>query len=47
MGYFAIYAVAGLVYFVTPDFQLAMRAGVGLNHASNDFLIGVGFAARY
>jgi hypothetical protein len=41
------YAVAGLVYFVTPDFQLDMRAGVGLNHASNDFLTGVGFAARY
>jgi Putative MetA-pathway of phenol degradation len=41
------YAVAGLVYFVTPDFQLDMRAGVGLDHASNDFLAGVGFAARY
>jgi Putative MetA-pathway of phenol degradation len=41
------YAVAGLVYFVTPNFQLDMRAGVGLNHASNDFLTGVGFAARY
>jgi Putative MetA-pathway of phenol degradation len=41
------YAVAGLVYFVTSDFQLDMRAGVGLDHASNDFLAGVGFAARY
>jgi hypothetical protein len=41
------YVVAGLVYFVTPDFQLDMRAGVGLDHASNDFLAGVGFAARY
>jgi len=32
---------------VTPDFQLDMRAGVGLNHASNDFLAGLRFAARY
>jgi hypothetical protein len=24
-----------------------MRAGIGLNHHSNDFLAGVGFAARY
>jgi Putative MetA-pathway of phenol degradation len=37
------YAVGGLVYFVTPNFQLDMRAGVGLN----DFLAGVGFAARF
>lgn len=41
------YAVAGAVYFVTPNLQLDMRAGVGLNHNSNDFLAGVGFAARY
>jgi hypothetical protein len=41
------YAVAGTVYFVTPNLQLDMRAGVGLNHHSNDFLAGVGFAARY
>jgi len=41
------YAVAGTVYFVTPNLQLDMRAGVGLNHHSNNFLAGVGFAARY
>jgi hypothetical protein len=41
------YAVGGAVYFVTPNLQLDMRAGVGLNHHSNDFLAGVGFAARY
>jgi hypothetical protein len=41
------YAVGGVVYFVTPNLQLDMRAGVGLNHNSNDFLAGVGFAARY
>jgi len=41
------YAVAGTVYFVTPNLQLDMRAGVGLNHHSNDFLAGVGFAVRY
>jgi hypothetical protein len=41
------YAVGGVVYFVTPNLQLDIRAGVGLNHNSNDFLAGVGFAARY
>ena len=41
------YAVAGTVYFVTPNLQLDMRASVGLNHHSNDFLARVGFAARY
>jgi hypothetical protein len=41
------YVVAGTVYFVTPNLELDMRAGVGLNHHSNDFLAGVGFAARY
>jgi Putative MetA-pathway of phenol degradation/AcrB/AcrD/AcrF family len=41
------YAVGGTVYFVTPNLQLDMRAGVGLNHHSNNFLAGVGFAARY
>jgi len=37
----------GIVYFVTPNLQLDMRAGVGLNEHSNDFLAGLGFAARY
>jgi hypothetical protein len=41
------YAVGGAVYFVTPNLQLDMRAGVGLNHHSNDFLAGIGFAARH
>jgi Putative MetA-pathway of phenol degradation len=41
------YAVGGIVCFVTPNLQLDMRAGVGLNEHSNDFLAGVGFAARY
>jgi hypothetical protein len=41
------YAVGGLVYFITPNFEVDVRAGVGLNHLSNDFLTGVGFAARY
>lgn len=41
------YAVAGTVYVVTPNLQLDMRVGEGLNHQSNDFLAGVGFAARY
>jgi hypothetical protein len=41
------YAVGGLVYFVTPNLALDARMGVGLNSRSNNFLTGVGFAARY
>jgi Putative MetA-pathway of phenol degradation len=41
------YAIGGLVYFVTPNFAVDARAGVGLNSRSNNFLAGVGFAARY
>ncbi len=40
------YAVGGLVYFITRDFEVDFRTGVGLNGNSNDFLVGVGFAAR-
>jgi Putative MetA-pathway of phenol degradation len=40
------YAVGGLVYFVTPNFEVDARAGVGLNRNSNNFLAGVGFAVR-
>jgi hypothetical protein len=41
------YAVGGLVYFVTPNFAVDARAGVGLNERANDVLAGVGFAVRY
>jgi hypothetical protein len=41
------YAVGGLVYFITPNFEVDARAGIGLNNRSNDFLTGVGFAARF
>jgi Putative MetA-pathway of phenol degradation len=41
------YAVGGLVYFITPNFEVDARAGIGLNHLSNDFLTGIGFAVRY
>ena len=40
-------AVSGLVYFVTPNFSVDVRAGVGLNKRADDFLAGVGFAVRY
>jgi Putative MetA-pathway of phenol degradation len=40
------YAVGGLVYFVTPDVAVDIRAGVGLNDRSNDFIAGLGFALR-
>jgi hypothetical protein len=41
------YAVGGLVYFLTRDFSLDARLGVGLNNSSNRFLSGVGFAVRF
>jgi|SRR5215831_18157854 len=41
------YAVGGLVYFLSSNFEVDARAGFGLNNRSNDFLAGVGFAARY
>jgi hypothetical protein len=41
------YAVGGLVYFITPNLGVDARGGLGLNSRSNDFLLGVGFAARY
>jgi hypothetical protein len=41
------YAVGGLVYFITPNLAVDARAGVGLNHRSNDVLAGVGFAVRH
>src|SRR5262245_20843737 len=40
------FAVGGLVYFITPNLAVDGRVGVGLNHSSNDFLVGVGFAVR-
>jgi hypothetical protein len=41
------YAVGGFVYFITNNFAMDVRAGVGLNSRSNNFLAGVGFAARF
>jgi len=41
------YAVGGLVYFFTNNFEMDVRAGVGLNRSANDFLVGTGLAVRY
>jgi Putative MetA-pathway of phenol degradation len=41
------YAVGGFVYFITKNFEVDIRAGVGLNQQANDFLAGAGFAVRY
>lgn len=41
------YAVGGLVYFITKNLEVDIRAGVGLNAQANDFLAGTGFAIRY
>ena len=39
--------VGGLVYFITSNFAVDARAGVGLNGHSNDFVAGAGFAVRF
>jgi len=41
------YIVGGFVYFFTNDFEVDIRAGVGLNNLASDYLVGTGFAARY
>ncbi len=40
------YAVGGLVYFVTPDLAVDVRAGAGLDGRSDDVIVGFGFALR-
>lgn len=37
----------GFTYLVNDNFQLDIRAGVGLNKAADDFFIGSGLAVRY
>jgi hypothetical protein len=39
--------VGGLVYFITDNLAVDVRAGVGLNRQANDFLAGAGFSVRY
>ena len=41
------YLNGGFTYRVTPNFQLDIRAGVGLNERASDFFAGTGFAVRY
>jgi hypothetical protein len=41
------YFDGGFTYRVTPNFQLDIRAGVGLSHHSEDYFVGSGFAVRY
>lgn len=41
------YADGGFTYKITPNFQLDVRAGVGLNRHADDFFAGSGFAIRY
>jgi len=41
------YFNGGFTFLVTPDFQLDIRAGWGLNHHADDFFAGAGFAVRY
>jgi hypothetical protein len=41
------YLNGGFTYLVTNNFQLDIRAGLGLNRAADDFFAGTGFAVRY
>jgi hypothetical protein len=41
------YFVAGLVYFITQNCEIDIRAGIGLNEHTDGYLIGSGFALRY
>jgi hypothetical protein len=41
------YIVGGFVYFLNNNFEIDIRAGVGLNDHASDYLVGTGFAARY
>ena len=41
------YFDGGFFYKVTDNFQLDIRAGVGLNRHADDYFIGSGFAVRY
>jgi hypothetical protein len=41
------YADGGFTYRITNNFQLDIRAGVGLNRYADDFFAGSGFAVRY
>jgi hypothetical protein len=41
------YLVGGFVYFINNNFEVDIRAGVGLNKHASDYLLGTGFAARY
>ncbi|HMP01299.1 MAG TPA: transporter [Gemmatales bacterium] len=41
------YLNGGFTYKITEDFQLDIRAGVGLSERSEDFFTGVGFAYRF
>lgn len=40
------YLDGGFTYKVTPNFQLDIRAGVGLSQQADDFFVGSGFAVR-
>jgi hypothetical protein len=41
------YLDGGFTYLVTPNFQLDIRAGIGLSRSADDFFAGAGFAVRY
>lgn len=41
------YLDGGFTYLVTPNFQLDIRAGIGLSRSADDFFAGTGFAVRY
>lgn len=43
----AHYANGGMTYLVTDNFQIDLRAGLGLNDEADDFFTGIGFSFRW
>ena len=41
------YFNGGFTFLVTPDLQIDVRGGVGLNKRADDFFVGAGFSMRY
>jgi hypothetical protein len=41
------YLSLGLIYYLTEDFQVDARCGVGLNDNSDNAFVGVGGAVRF
>jgi len=41
------YMDGGIIYLLTPNMQLDLRAGFGLSDRPDDFFTGVGYSVRF